>query len=672
MGISLFGIGVSGMSAAQLGLATTGHNITNASTPGFSRQRSVQVTNIPFSTGSGFVGLGTQVSTIERLYSSILAGQVNNAMTRVSELTAYQSQISQIDNMLADPLTGLSPALQQFFSGVNDVASNPALASSRQSMISSAQTLTARFQTLNNRLNELYKGVNDQIGTTVDSINAYAREIANLNQQIATSQASMQQPPNDLLDKRDLLVSQMNELVKVSVSIDRNGAYNVAIGSGQQLVTGVFSSDLVAMPSSADASRTTVGIATPGGPMELPERLVVGGSLGGLLDFRSTTLDRTANQIGQIAASIALTFNAQHGLGQDLLGNVAGDPNFTANFFNITGPRVIGNLNNPAASPTVSASFITPPPFNGQNFTTDLTSSDYRLSYDGTNTTLTRLSDNKSWTVAGNDVNDINTLLAGESQGFTLDSTGGLLAGTSYLIQPTRAVADSMTVNPTIAANPSLIAAAAPFRTNATTTNAGDAVIAPGRVGIGYSLASLPATLTYDNGNLTGFPAGTTVTVTVNGVATDYVIGSPADPVPYTSGAKIAFDGMDFTISGTPANGDTFTIARNTSGTSDNRNALLLSNLQTVKTMSGGLYTFQDNYANLVGDVGNKAREINVGLDAQDAMLSQAQANMESLSGVNLDEEAANLLRYQTAYQASARIIESGIKIFDTLLSLGS
>ncbi len=672
MGTSLFGIGVSGMSAAQIGLATTGHNITNASTPGFSRQRSIQATNIPFSTGSGFIGQGTHVATVERLYSSILAAQVNNAQTRVSELTAYQSQISQIDNMLADPLSGLSPALQQFFNGVNDVASNPALASSRQSMISSAQTLTARFQTLNSRLDELYSGVNDQISGTVGSINVYAKEIANLNQQIAVAQASAQQPPNDLLDKRDNMVAELNKLVKVSVTQEKNGAYNIAIGTGQQLVTGTYAVEMVAMPSSADPSRTTVGLMTPGGPQELPEKLIVGGSLGGLLDFRTTTLDRTANQIGQIAASIALTFNAQHALGQDLLGNIAGDPDFTGNFFNITGPRVIGNAKNPSTSPTVSASFITPPPNNGNNFYTDITNSDYRLSYDGTNTTLTRISDNKAWTVPGNNVNDINTMLASESQGFTLASTGPLLAGTSYTIQPTRAVADSMQVNPTIAANPSLIAAASPFRTNAATTNAGDAVIAPGKVSTGYSVASLPTTLTYDNGNLSGFPAGTTVDVTVNGTTTSYTITSPTDPVPYTSGAKIAFDGMDFAISGTPANGDTFTIARNTSGTTDNRNALLLAGLQTAKTMVGAQYSFQDDYANLVGDVGNKTREINIGLDAQEAMLSQAQANMESLSGVNLDEEAANLLRYQTAYQASARIIETGMKVFDTLLSLGT
>jgi flagellar hook-associated protein 1 FlgK len=663
MGTGIVNTGISGLQAAQLGLLTTEHNITNASTPGFNRQRTVQATNTAMQTGAGFIGQGTHVATITRMYDSFLSAQVNRTQTTNSELEAYNAQIKQIDNMLADSTAGVSPALQSFFASVQQVSANPSQLPARQAMVSSAQALVTRYQDFGDRINEIYDGVNSQIRTAVSSINSYATQIASLNEAIVVAGSSNGQPPNDLLDQRDQLVFDLNKLIKVSTTTNSDGTFNVYIGNGQQLVTGAQVNGLTALPSAADVSRFVVGLQPGTGLQELPESLITGGSLGGLLKFRSETLDRVAADLGRNAASLALTFNAQNALGQDLNGNIAGSANFVANFFNVPTPTVAANTLNPATSPTVSVAYTTPPPFNG-NFYTDLTNSDYRLDYNGANLTLTRLSDNTQW--SGATVAALNTVLAqpGNAQGFSLNPAAFVAAdaGASYLIQPTRFAASNISVNASAAADPRLLAAAAPIRTQAASGNSGGALISAGTVATGYTApaAGSPLTLTYAP------PVLPATSGTLSWPATGTIA---AGTVPYTSGATITIANISFQISGAPDNGDTFTIARNSGGVSDGRNALALGQLQTQNTMSGMNASYQAAYAELVSDVGNKSREIEVKSTAQTALLKEATDARDSLSGVNLDEEAGNLMRYQQAYQASAKMMDIGNKLFDTLLA---
>ena len=667
MGTGIFSIGVSAIQNAQLGLMTTEHNISNVNTPGYNRQRIIQASNGGILTGSGFIGQGSHVSTVERMYSSFISNQVNRAQTNVSELDSFAGELTQINNMLADVNAGLSPAMKDFFTGVQQVAADPSSLSARQAMVSSAQAMVARYQGLELRLSQQYESVNGKIQGYVTSINSYSQQIANLNERIIAAESSISQPPNDLYDQRDQIVADLNKLVRVNTSTNSDGTYNVYIGNGQQLVTRTQVTNMAVMASAEDPSRLTIGLSTPAGTQELMESMISGGSLGGLLGFRSQFLDRTANDLGRVATSMALTFNAQHALGQDLKGNMAGDANFVANFFTVPTPKVVANSLNPAASPTVTASFTSPPPFNG-NFYTDLTNGDYRLQSDGTTLTLTRLTDNVSWT--GASVAALNAAVAASSsgpQGFNIASSGALVAGSSYLIQPTREAARNIAVNPTIAADTRQIAAAAPVRAQVGTANTGNATISPGKVVSGYTApaAGAPVTLTYNGGNLSGF-SSYPVTVTANGVSTSYAAG----PVPYSNGATVAFSGISFELSGSPSNGDTYQIARNTNGVSDNRNALLLGQLQTQNTMAGKKATYQGIYAQLVSDAGNKGREVQVTLDAQKSLLVQSQSARESLSGVNLDEEAANLLRYQQAYQAAAKMVDIGSKLLDAILAI--
>lgn len=679
MSSGFFSIGISGLNAAQLGLLTTEHNVVNANTPGYTRQRTVQGTNVAVNTGAGALGQGVHVQTIERMYDKFLTGQVNSAQTQVSELDTYYSQIKQIDGMLADPNSGLSPALQSFFAGVQQVAANPSLLPARQSMITSSETLVSRFHDLDSRLSELSDQVNGRITSAVSEINTYASMIADVNQRIVISESGYGQPANDLLDQRDQLVSELNKLVKVSTNTNSDGTYNIFIGSGQQLVVGTQVMEMTATPSASDPLKIVVGLKTAGASQELPDSLLSnGGELGGLLNFRNESLDPVTNELGRVAASLALTFNAQLGLGQDLLGNASVDgAAFVGALFKIPDPTVIPK--SPATS-SLGVAFVNPPnppvaPTYSGNFYTDLKATDYKLAYDGTTFTLTRMNDGVKWT--SNSIAGINTAITDPSdpqwngaQGITL-SDNGIAAGNEFLIKPVGEIGRNIDIDPRIAADPRLIAAAAPIRTVPSSTNTGSMKISQGVIGVGYTVAGAPYALAIDQTDLKNVP-GNWIAVYSDGTQVPGTGDIPLANAGKTL-ASFSFNNMSFNVSGTPpaAGADTFSIERNASGVQDGRNAVLFAKLQTQNTVAGGKATFQSAYASLVADNGIRTREAKVQLDAQTAVLTQSQDTRDSLSGVNLDEEAANMLKYQQAYQASSKILEIGNKLFDTILALG-
>lgn len=661
MGTGIFSIGVSGIAAAQMGLLTTEHNVVNANTPGYSRQTATQATNIAVNTGAGAMGQGVHVQTVKRMYDSYVNSQVNTAQTQVSQLDAFYSEISQIDNLLADPNAGLSPALQSFFAGVQQVASNPSLLPARQSMISSAQTLVTRFQDIQSRISEIADEVNGRITDAVSEINTYAAQIADVNQRIVVAEAAYQQPANDLLDQRDQLVSELNKRIRVQTSTNSNGSYNVYIGNGQQLVVGSQVMQLTATASTSDPSKIVVGLKTNSGTLQMPDSLIVGGQLGGLVDFRNRSLDSVANELGRIAASVALTFNAQHELGQDLQGSIAGDVGFVGNFFLVPSPMVLPNAGN-TGSGAVSASLAAPS--NSGNFYTNLTNSNYQVTFGAAGAyTITRLSDQQQ-VASGSGAGSVTV----DGVAISIGAVGN--SGDTFVIKPVADAAMTISVDSRIAADPRLVAAAAPVRTAPTQTNTGSMTISQGSVTTGYSAAGLPVTLSATATTLNGVP-GTWTAVYSDGTTSAPSTGN----VPLTAGtatlAKISFSGMSFDIKGSPAAGDQFSVQRNTAGVQDGRNAVLFAKLQTQNTVSGGTATFQAAFSRLVADNGIMTRETKVKMDAQTSVLKQAQSAREALSGVNLDEEAAEMLKFQRAYQASSKILEIGNQLFDTILSLG-
>ena len=738
---TLLSSATSGMLAAQIGFQTAQHNISNQNTAGFNRQRIIQATNIAMSTGAGFIGQGAHVSTVERMYDRVLTTQVNSAQTSVSELGSYYTEVSKIDNMLADANSGLSPAMADFFNGVKQVAANPAQLSSRQAMLSAAQALAARYQSIESRLQEMYDGVNNQIVTQVGTINSYAQQISDINQSIILAQSATSQPANDLLDQRDQLVANLNKLVSVQTTINTDGSYNVFFGTGQQLVVGTQVKTLTAAPSSADASRIAIGLVNGSSIQEMPESLIAGGSVAGLLKFRSEALDKTADEVGRNAASLALTFNAQNALGQDLLGKASGDTGFVSDFFTLSQPRVVANSHNDTAANAVVSATLMPPSINGgytlsldsagttytlmrqsdgkiwtdgniaglqgkigtgapdnldltgafvaagkstvvanadsvgANFYTKLAASDYRLSYDGTNYTMTRLSDTKQWSDAS--LNNLSSAISA-SEGFSISLTSGAMSsGDSFIIEPVRQAARNLNVNTPVANDARLVAAGMAVKTAASSSNTGTGAISTAGVLPGFATSSFSGdvTATYNSTtgqfDMSGLLANSTVYVTSGGTTNAYAVdGSGNASVTYTSGATISSSGVSFSISGNLVNNDKFTLSKNTAGVSDSRNATLLGKLQTQYTMTGATASYATAYAQLVSYVGNKTSQVSVTQEAQQSLLDQAQAARESMSGVNLDEEASNLIKYQQAYQASAKALQIGTSLFDTLVGI--
>ena len=681
MSAGFFSIGLSGLGAAQLNLLTTEHNVVNANTPGYTRQRVVQGTNGGVMAVTGAIGQGVTAMTTERLYDRFITAQRNTDQTQTSSLDTYYNQIRQIDSMLADASAGLSPAMQDFFAGVQQVASNPSLLPARQSMISSAETMAGRFHTMNTRLQEMEAQVNDRISSAVTEVNAYASQIGELNRAILISESSYSQPANDLQDQRDQIIAELNKLIKVTTTSNSDGTVNLFVGSGQQLVVGSSVVEMIASESNADPTKIAVGFKVSGTNQELPDSLVVGGELGGLISFRNQALDAATNEIGRVATSLALTFNAQHALGQDLVGNIdhASTPGFEADFFEITNPKIFVNQENvPLASSgaNLSVRFADPvapgsPDFSG-NFYTDLTNSDYEVQFAAAGAfTVTRLTDGKTFNAAAGTTSF-------SFDGITLDiAAASEQPGHRFLIQPYAEVSGSIAVNSSIAADPRLIAAAAPVRVSANIANTGSMSMSQGLVGVGYASfsASLPISL-QANATATGL---TGITGNWNAVYADPAdnnsgAGGTINLVGGTNGSKlirIEFNSMSFEINGVPNPNDSFTIEKNALGVQDGRNAILFAKLQTQNTTAGGSATFQSSYARLVADNGIRTRESKVQLDARTAILQQSQATRDSLSAVNLDEEAANMIKYQQAYQASAKILDIGGTLFESILAIG-
>ncbi|RJG05943.1 flagellar hook-associated protein FlgK [Noviherbaspirillum cavernae] len=661
----------SGLLAAQAGLATTGHNIANQKTPGYSRQLVIQSAISGQYEFGGFIGKGTSVVAVRRQYSDYLGAQLQNINTAKGQIDSHFTEISRINNLLADQSSGLAPVLQDFFKSVQALSGGSSEVPSRGGMLAAAESLAGRFQSLNGQMQEMREQVNTQISTVVGTINSYAQQIAALNDAISKAQTGADnQAPNDLLDQRDYLVGELSKETQVSV-IKEGLNYTVFIGNGQPMVIGSTASKLAVVPSPTDPRQLQVGyVAGSGTTVPLAENGLPGGKLGGLFEFRSKTLDSAQNALGRIALGLAATFNAQHKLGQDQNGAMGG------NFFSEAIPVVHSNSFNkgvPAGTPAVLDASIAD--------VGKLTGSDYTFARDGVgNYVITRVADNVQ--VYSNAAPPAAPI---DGVNFTI-SSGTMASGDNYLVRPTINGAASFNV---LVKDQALIAAAVPIVTAYDTTNAGTGAISEGTIDGNFlpAMAATPISLAFDaatgefNDAATGPGTGFAfpVKVTVNGTSTIYAAGTP---VPYSAGATITFGaslpgpppdvgGMSIKITGVPKDGDKFTVSANPKSDSDNRNMLLLGALQTANTLVNGTTTYQGAFGQLVSQIGNKTHELEVTQSAEEKLLEQVTQSQQAVSGVNLDEEATNLIRYQQAYQASAKVMQAVQEMFDILASLG-
>ncbi len=632
---------VSGLLSFQRALSTTSHNIVNANTDGYSRQRVELGTVNPSPLGNYFVGNGVSITTIQRSYDQFVSTSVRDSNSSFQYYSKFNSLASQIDNMLADPQGGISPVLQEFFNSVQDVADDPASGSARFQLLSSAESLTNRFSNFDTQFNELSRNVEKDIQDVVGEINQLAASIAKINVTLAETNSSgvLTEQSSDLLDKRGKLLEDLSSKVNIQVLNESQNDLTVLIGNGQALINGANYSSLNARSNPADPSQSIIAYSGLSVDVDISSQLS-GGELGGLLNYRAEVLNPAKNSLGRIAIGLADTFNSQHHNGMDLNNLQGGD------FFNFAQPRTISNSDNTGtATITTTISDIS-----------QLTIDDYTLTYSAGNWQL--VSSSGSASTAADitaDVPNVGDLtLSFEGLNIVIDAASVPLDGDQFTIKPTEQGAGSFEV---VISDPNAIAAASPIRTLSSLQNLGDIEISQGRV-----LDATDPNLLQEANIIFNTPS-TTFDVVVGGVVVDA-------GVTYTNNMTYALNGWEVNLSGiNPQAGDTLTIQANLDGSGDNRNMLDLSALQTTSFFDNNKNNYQEAYSVLVGRVGSVTHASEISRDAQDALLSQAQDRRSQISGVNLDEEAADLIRYQQAYEASARVISTAQTLFETLLN---
>lgn len=624
--VDILQVGASSLMAFRQAQNTTGHNIANANTPNFSRQRVELTSNPPELRGGNYIGTGVNVEGIERVYNDFLTQQVRSHTSSHSQSETLNGLIGQVETLIGDSETGLANTMQQFFGAVQDVADVPISEPVRQTMLSRAASLTAQFKDTDQQLRDLRDHINQGLTDGVSVINNLAGALADVNQDIVKAQGT----PNDLLDRRDTLLADLSQYIDVQSVPQKDGSLSVFMGSGQSLVMGDKANRLVVGQSAADPQNVEIRYAGQPAGSDLSGRLN-GGQVGGYLAFRSDVLDSAQNRLGLMAMGLAETFNAQHGQGIDLDGNLGGA------FFQGGEPRVVPHGNNAGTgAPTVAVDDA------GQ-----LTGSDYALSFSGSDFEMRRLADDS---VVASGAGPFNV------DGLNIDLTGVTpAAGDRFVIRPTQGGATnfSLAVN-----DPRAVAAATPVRSEAIGSNQGSGEITATSVA-DASHASLRSPVEIQ------FTGPTTFDVVDSISGTNLATGQP-----YTSGDPIAFNGWQVSISGAPARGDKFLVTDNSGGVGDNGNMRALADLQMGSTLLNGTHSYQGVHDRLVTDVAAQGSRTASTMKSQSNLLAQAEKTRDAVSGVNLDEEAANLLRYQRAYEASAQLIRVADDMFQTLLGV--
>ena len=849
----IFNTAVSGLLAYRTAITTTSNNITNVNTEGYSRQRVLLETRLGEQTSVGSIGTGVDVASVERLFSEFNNVLINQYQSSYSRLDTLSGLASRIDDVIADPDSNLTPAMDAFFSSVNDVTNDPTSIAPRQVMLGQAEVLTERFHFLSNQMNQLDQEVDQRLSFVVNDINGLASNIANLNDSIVRSMSLSSTPPSDLLDKRDLLIKELSEKVAVNAVEQANGAVNVFVGTGQLLVSNGSTFKLEVGKDQLQPDRFSVYINSGFSTADISKNLT-GGEVGGLLDFRQNILDPAFNRLGRIAIAVSTTFNELHRAGIDLNGNVGAEFfSFSSQSPQITNNTAAGNLlvevggsvalassgyrleyNDDGISPpsydiyrlsdnTVQTFAAAAAPFvvdgitftpsgvlaDGESFVvhagpplaqvlkhadnsvtgdleiqindiSELSTSDYLVTFDFGAYTITRLSDNVDVTPAGGPPFQVDGML--------IIPNGAVVDGDSFYVRPTRNAGLEIAVN---VQKPNEIAMAYPYRVESDINNIGDVDIqltnidatqldflnrsatltgtvatapfdfsaAPASfdltidgvtrtvtvnldattdlngdgpvdaldtvfavqlaINTAFSVAGDPtATVALDGLNLsitsdsTGANSGLAVansdavaiaqlgidnltatgdTFAANIVFKDAVLpatgivfdvldaagnpltdngGTLLQDISYTPGMEINVGAWTARLTGSPVAEDRLSLNRNNDATQDNRNAIDLSLLETGSFLDSGTSTFSQAYGAMIAEVGTQTAQIQINRDAEDVLLESSIGKREELSGVNLDEEAADLIRFQQAYTAITRVIQTAQTIFQSILDV--
>ncbi len=679
---NLISIGLSGLSATQTALNTTSNNISNAATTGYSRQSTITTAGALQSIGgAGYVGTGTTLSEVRRIYNSYLQNQVNSSTSLDSEAQSYSTQINTLDSLLSDSSTGITSVLSSFYSALQSVSSTPSDTSARQLLLTSANTLSNRFNSISSQLTQQNTDINTQLSTLTGQVNQLSTSIASLNKQI--TQLSANGSPTSLLDARDEAVRQLNELVGVTVQTSSNGTgYDVYLGTGQALVSGNTSNTLTAQPSSTDPSQYSLSVNYGSYSADVTS-VVSGGEIGGLLRYRSDVLTPTTNALGRLAMVVSDTINTQLGQGVDANGDFGSSLYSSLNTASAMAQRSIAASTNNTATGNLNVSIDDTSALTTYDYQVNFTSADdYTvIRSDGTAMGSYKLSDDPAPVI----------------DGFSVAMNGTApSAGDSFKITPTRSGASDIT---TVMTDSTKLAMAGALSATSGSANSGTGTITQPTLTTALDINGGTDTAAQEAGIKTSMPvklvfdtaSGGAQTYTVfdskgNSIGTGSIVPGQSNDlsvtVPLTDASGNAVTDSDgnamsasfsMTVAGSPASGDSYSVAFNSDGTSDNRNAAALLTQQTASTVgtaNGATGSSVTNaYAALVEGVGAMASQATIDTTATAAVLTSATDSRDSVSGVNLDEEAANLVKFQQYYTASSQIIKTAQTIFQTLIS---
>jgi flagellar hook-associated protein 1 FlgK len=619
-------IGLSALLAQQRALATTSNNIANANTPGYSRQR-VELTERPVERyGDELLGTGVQVDGIRRLTDDILADQIRTAAGGFSRAGAFVGLAETLDDMLAGAETGLTATMQSFVNALQDIANDPSSTSARQVLISEARNLVSRFESMDQRMTQIGDELRSRMTAATAEINSLGAGIAEVNRKILDAGVATGRPaPPDLLDQRDRLLERLSELVQVDTTMQRDGSMSVFIGTGQVLVLGTDAAELAVTAGTTDPDQPQIVLRGTGPDVDIT-RFVTGGELGGLLDFNREMLAPARSELGRIAMGLVTTVNAVHRNGMDADGQLGGD------FFAIGAPQTYaaaGNSGSGAVGVTITDVAALQP-------------ANYRLAFDGAAYTLQRADNGAVVPMTGAGTSGSPFV----ADGLSIVVSGAPNAGDQFLLKPVEHAPGTMGL---LVTRPADVAAAAPTRTSAALANIGTGSISAGEV-VDVSHLSLLSTATIEFIDATNY--------SIDGAGT----------FAYTPGANIDINGTRVQLTGAPAAGDQFVIQSNAGGTGDNRNAQALV-ARLGQSVFDGNVTLQGAASGLVTGVGARTAEAANQRDAQQFVLTEGRERLDSVRGVNLDEEAADLLRYQQLYQAAAQTMAVAGSLFNTLLA---
>ncbi|WP_223533307.1 flagellar hook-associated protein FlgK [Pseudomonas sp. GL-RE-20] len=668
--MSLLNIGMSGLSASHASLVTTGNNISNVDTVGYSRQQTVQGTKSSIQNGNVFIGTGTTLADVRRVYNSYLDAQLQSTTSLNGDAQAYLGQATQVDKLLSDSGTGITKTLQSFFSSLQTLSGNANDNASRQALLTNAQGLSSRFNAMSQQLKQQGSYINDQLGSMADQVNKLASTVAAYNKKIGEVSGSGG-TPNELLDQRNETIRQLNELVGTQVT-ETDGRLDIYLGSGQPLVIGDTVNKLRVAADPTDPVRASIIMDRGSSSIDITG-VMSGGQMGGLLRYRTEVLTPAVNNLGRIAMVVADQVNKQLGQGLDQSGNFGAALFNNINSVAAISQRSIANANNNPASGNLNVTI---------KDTSKLQASDYQVTVTASGYNVRRLSDN---TDMGNFAFATPPAADPVIDGFSLSlNSGSVAVGDSFKITPTRSGAADMT---TVMTDTKTLATSAPLTSTKASGNDGTGAVSQPNLTTSLDIYDPVQRLEVQTAVKASMPVRMLMTSATayevfdskgNSIGTGNIVpGQNNDlsiAVPYTdAGGNAKTFNVGMTVSGSPASGDSFNISMTAADSTDNRNAQALLGLQTKATVgatatSPGV-SFTDAYGGLVSKVGSLTKQGQLDATATDTILTGARNARDSLSGVDLDEEAGNLTKFQQYYTASSQIIKTAQEIFSTLIN---